>query len=91
MSKIFERNPDTGQIRSRDFGDYGNETIVKEGTNKNKEIPHWLVKLVKEQPNDMELGKMVRTITNQKDQWLVDQYNRNRPYEDHINNITDLD
>ncbi len=25
--RIFERNPDTGQIRSREPGDYGNETI----------------------------------------------------------------
>ena len=41
MSKIFERNPDTGQIRSRDIGDYGNETII------NKEIPNWLIELVK--------------------------------------------
>ena len=27
--RIFERNPDTGQIRSRKPGDYGNESIVK--------------------------------------------------------------
>jgi len=25
--RIYERNPDTGQIRSRKFGDYGNERI----------------------------------------------------------------
>ena len=31
MSKIYERNPDTGEIRSRDFGDYGNEKVVKKG------------------------------------------------------------
>ena len=27
--RIFERNPDTGQIRSREPGDYGNERIEK--------------------------------------------------------------
>ena len=26
---IFERNPDTGEIRSRKVGDYGNEKIIK--------------------------------------------------------------
>tara|TARA_Y100000004_G_scaffold159049_1_gene185701 strand:- start:25 stop:264 length:240 start_codon:yes stop_codon:yes gene_type:complete len=31
MSKIYERNPDTGEIRSRDFGDYGNEKVIVEG------------------------------------------------------------
>ena len=31
MAKIFERNPDSGEIRSRDFGDYGNEKVVKKG------------------------------------------------------------
>jgi len=32
MSKIYERNPDTGQIRSRVKGDYGNETVIQEGS-----------------------------------------------------------
>ena len=31
MSKIYERNPDTGEIRSRNVGDYGNEKVVKKG------------------------------------------------------------
>ena len=30
--KIFERNPDTGEIRSRKPGDYGNEKIEKKGS-----------------------------------------------------------
>ena len=29
MAKIFEINPDTGEIRSRQPGDYGNERIEK--------------------------------------------------------------
>ena len=29
MAKIHERNPDTGEIRSRQPGDYGNERIEK--------------------------------------------------------------
>ncbi len=33
--RIFERNPDTGQIRSRKFGDYGNE--VYHGADKGDE------------------------------------------------------
>ena len=32
MSKIYERNPDTGQIRSRVKGDYGKETVIREGS-----------------------------------------------------------
>ncbi len=31
MSKIYERNPDTGQIRSRKVGDYGNEKVIVKG------------------------------------------------------------
>ena len=31
MSKIYERNPDTGQVRSRVKGDYGNEKVVRKG------------------------------------------------------------
>ena len=27
---------------------------------------------------------------NNKDQWLVDQYNRNRLVEDHIDNVKDI-
>ena len=29
MADIHERNPDTGEIRSRKVGDYGNEKIIK--------------------------------------------------------------
>ena len=29
--RIFERNPDTGAIRSREVGDYGNETYHDKG------------------------------------------------------------
>jgi|TARA_R110001583_G_scaffold6053_3_gene31712 hypothetical protein len=28
MAVIYERNPDTGVIRSRKLGDYGNEQVV---------------------------------------------------------------
>ena len=77
MSKIFERNPDTGQIRSRDIGDYGNEIIIKEEIN--KEIPNWLIELVKEQPNNMELGEIVRAKVNQKDK---DFSPKGKPSED---------
>jgi len=31
MAKIFERNPDNGEIRSRNEGDYGNEKVVQKG------------------------------------------------------------
>ena len=31
MSKIYERNPDTGEIRSRNVGDYGTEKVVRKG------------------------------------------------------------
>ncbi len=31
MSRIFERNPDTGKIRSRKVGDYGNEVVHDRG------------------------------------------------------------
>ena len=36
MSKIYERNPDTGEIRSRKVGDYGNERKEKVAPPKKK-------------------------------------------------------
>ena len=57
---------------------------------KNKEIPNWLIELVKEQPNNMQLGEMVRAKVNKTNQWLIDQYNRNRSSENHIDDIADI-
>ena len=30
---IFERNPDTGEVRKRESGDYGNEQMVNPAVN----------------------------------------------------------
>tara|TARA_R110002012_G_scaffold266169_1_gene449666 strand:- start:400 stop:603 length:204 start_codon:yes stop_codon:yes gene_type:complete len=35
---------------------------------KNKEIPNWLIELVKKEPNNMELGEIVRAIINQNNE-----------------------
>jgi hypothetical protein len=67
MGKIFERNPDTGQIRSRDAGDYGNETVIKEGIDKAQKIPNWLKKMIEEEPNNLELGGKVRAVYYNKE------------------------
>jgi len=52
---IFERNHDTGKVRSRKAGDYENTTDVDE-----------------------------------KNKFLVEQYNRNRDIEDHISDINEI-
>ena len=59
---------------------------------KNKEIPNWLIELVKKEPNNMELGGIIRAKINQvyENQWLIDQYNRNRSPENHIDDIADI-
>ena len=72
MSKIFERNPDTGEIRSREAGDYGNEKIVVKGeepinmreeilsdiwaANKVNHHGHWYVRM----------SDIVRIVTNEQ-------------------------
>ena len=71
MSKIYERNPDTGQIRSRVKGDYGKETVIREGSdsidmresilsdiwaaNKVNHHGHWYVRM----------SDIVRIVTNE--------------------------
>ena len=52
---IFERNPDTGKVRSRKAGDYENTVDVDE-----------------------------------RNKFLVEQYNRNRDIEDHISDINEI-
>jgi len=40
--------------------------------------------------NVVELIEKLRNIMNDEDQWLVDQYNRNRLVEDHITSPEDM-
>tara|TARA_R100000908_G_C3678831_1_gene98417 strand:+ start:86 stop:331 length:246 start_codon:yes stop_codon:yes gene_type:complete len=50
-------------------------------------LNYWLKKTVKETPNDMELGEKVREMVwkeNRGDEWLVEQYNRNRSPENWV-------
>ena len=62
MGKIYERNPDTGEIRERDFGDYTGESV----------------KIYKEQkPEDFGTGKMIPTY-NQDAPWIDERVNENK-------------
>jgi hypothetical protein len=39
--KIYERNPDTGEVRSRNKGDYGNEKTLQSVANEMLEPMHY--------------------------------------------------
>ncbi len=61
-------------------------------------INYWLKKLVKNTPNDDQLGDKVRKMSweidvdkkERDDKWLVDQYNRNRDPKDWISNVDEI-
>ncbi len=62
-------------------------------------INYWLKKLVKNTPNDSELGDKVRKMNlheigvdkkERNDKWLVEQYNRNRDQKDWISNANEI-
>ena len=60
-------------------------------------INYWLKKTVKETPNDAELGAKIRNLCWEKEskkekhnQWLVEQYNRNRNPEDWVESVDDI-
>lgn len=61
-------------------------------------INYWLKKLVKNTPNDAQLGDKVRKMSweidvdkkERDDKWLVDQYNRNRDPKDWISNVDEI-
>ena len=60
--KIYERNPDTGEIRERDFGDYTGESV----------------KIYKEQnPEDFGTGKMIPTYSPDAP-WIDERVNENK-------------
>ena len=71
MTYIYERNPDTGEIFRRKFGDYDSprECInpeVIQLANKHDRDDRWLEFLVKDNPNNFDLGEKVRQIVNNK-------------------------
>lgn len=61
-------------------------------------INYWLKTLVKNTPNDSELGNKVRKMSweidgdkkERDDKWLVDQYNRNRDPKEWISNVDEI-
>ncbi len=61
-------------------------------------INYWLKKLVKNTPNDAQLGDKIRKMSweidvdkkERDDKWLVDQYNRNRDPKDWISNVDEI-
>lgn len=61
--RIFERNPDTGQIRSRKKGDYGNESIIKTS------------KVMKEQSKELiqSMDKVVHPLRNLVREEVLDE------------------
>jgi len=44
--RIYERNPDTGQIKSRKKGDYGNEEIVSDSLDYSKQLNETMDKVI---------------------------------------------
>ena len=57
-----------------------------------------IIKLIKDEPNDMRLGSLVRALhlddrdlSSHDDDWRIEQYNRNRAPEDHVDNIDDME
>ena len=62
MGKIYERNPDTGEIRERDFDDYTGESV----------------KIFREKkPEDFGTGKMIPTY-NPDAPWIDERVNENK-------------
>jgi len=61
--RIYERNPDTGQIRSRKKGDYGNESIIKTS------------KVMKEQSKELiqSMDKVVHPLRNLVREEVLDE------------------
>ena len=60
--KIYERNPDTGEIRERDFDDYTGESV----------------KIYREKkPEDFGTGKMIPTY-NPDAPWIDERVNENK-------------
>tara|TARA_R100001163_G_scaffold55643_1_gene43161 strand:- start:117 stop:383 length:267 start_codon:yes stop_codon:yes gene_type:complete len=65
-------------------------------------LNYWLKKMVKETPNDSDLGSKIRKMcweesedqTQNKDErgddWVVDQYNRNRKPEEWVKSREDI-
>ena len=79
--RIFERNPDTGQIRSRKPGDYGNEEMIK----MNEEMmANPLLPNADRGDEDMDEGE------SRDEQWYVDQYNRNRHHSEQVKSIGEI-
>jgi hypothetical protein len=61
-------------------------------------LNYWLRKVVDETPNDMDLGSKVRNMVwetenkgpERTDEWVLEQYNRNRAPEDWVKRIEDI-
>ena len=60
-------------------------------------LNYWLIKLVKDTPNDAQLGEKLRNLADKQlhktplqnkhdrdEKWIVEQYNRNRDPKDWI-------
>ena len=85
---IHERNPDTGQIRSRKSGDYGNEVYYDadkgdEDVDEGEHLDN--VQYISEEEMD-ELEEQIK----RDEQFYVDQYNRNRDIKDHVKSIDEI-
>jgi len=85
---IHERNPDTGQVRSRKAGDYGNEVYhepdkgdedIDEGEHSDN------IQFISEEEMDA-----LEEQTKRDEQFYVDQYNRNRHHTEHVKSIDEI-
>ena len=66
------------------------------GKYKSKDFREYVERLVKDTPNNMELGKQLRgfihSITeNGVDEWRIEQFNRNRLLKDQVKTIEEME
>ena len=57
-----------------------------------------IIKLIKDEPNDMRLGSLVRALhlddrdlSSHDDDWRIEQFNRNRAVEDQVKTIEEME
>ena len=71
---------------------YDYKELVGKLINENGNLKSELYRLVKEYPNDMMLGEQVRMLVNEmNDEWRISQFNRNRPIEDQVSTIEEME
>ena len=61
--RIYERNPDTGEIRSRPFGDYRSESIkIESPINEKIRLKRIIKNLLNDDPSVEKLNKVIHFL-----------------------------